>query len=408
MEIYMGNVNISIVAQKAQVSQSTVSRVLNNSPLVKETTANKVRQVIKELGYTPNELARGLRSNETKTVGVIVSNVLNPFFTSIVRGIEDLANKANYHIMLCNTDEKAEKEQQYIQALLSKRVDGLIIASTGTKNDYAALIGNKPVVFVDRKPEGSNKGKFDTVLVHNRDGSRKAVTQLIEAGYQRIGIITGSNVSTTGYERLSGYEQAFSDKKLPLDRSLVKLGDFLGHTAYQNAIDLITNCSCDAIFAANNMILLGVLKAVTELGVKIPNEVGISAFDDLEWMQFCQPQITAVRQPTYKMGTTAMSLLLDRIAESEEPAREINLPVELIVRQSSQNKSLKKWSRFIFCRKMKSMSFYTNCKFQSEKTKTYEKNGGNFYEKNARYRHVPGFSPFAWCMFYRRKSQFQL
>lgn len=336
MEIYMGNVNISIVAQKAQVSQSTVSRVLNNSPLVKETTANKVRQVIKELGYTPNELARGLRSNETKTVGVIVSNVLNPFFTSIVRGIEDLANKANYHIMLCNTDEKAEKEQQYIQALLSKRVDGLIIASTGTKNDYAALIGNKPVVFVDRKPEGSNKGKFDTVLVHNRDGSRKAVTQLIEAGYQRIGIITGSNVSTTGYERLSGYEQAFSDKKLPLDRSLIKLGDFLGHTAYQNAIDLIKNCSCDAIFAANNMILLGVLKAVTELGVKIPNEVGISAFDDLEWMQFCQPQITAVRQPTYEMGTAAMSLLLDRIAESEEPTREINLPVELIVRQSSQ------------------------------------------------------------------------
>lgn len=334
----MNHVNISVVAKKANVSQATVSRVLNNSPLVKESTAEKVRQVMEDLGYTPNELARGLRSNETKTVGVIVSNVLNPFFTSMVRGIEDLANKANYNIMLCNTDEKAEKEKQYIQALVSKRVDGLIVASAGTKNDYTALVGSKPVVFVDRRPSGANAGKFDTILVQNKEGSRQAITQLIEAGYRRIAIITGSNISTTGYERLAGYEEAFLEKHLPLDRSLIKMGDFLGHTAYKNAIDLIQNQDCDAIFAANSMILLGVLKAAAEIGVQIPQQMGLCVFDDLEWMEYCRPQITAVRQPTYEMGTTAMSYLLERIAGKKEPVREIRLPVTLTVRESSQKK----------------------------------------------------------------------
>lgn len=334
----MGNINISIVAKKANVSQTTVSRVLNNSSLVKEATAQRVRRVMEELGYQPNELARGLRSNETKTVGVIVSNVLNPFFTSVVRGIEDVANKANYNIMLCNTDEKAEKEQQYIQALISKRVDGLIIASTGTKNDYSALTGNKPMVFVDRKPEGKNKGRFDAVLVQNREGSYDAVTQLIEAGFRRIGIISGPNVSTTGYQRLVGYEQALEGAGIPADKTLIKYGDFLGHTSYENTVELIKNAKCDAIFAANNMILLGVLGALSDLGLKIPDDIGLSAFDDLEWMQFCQPQITAVRQPTYEMGTTAMSLLLDRIAGSTEPVKKIMLPVELILRKSSQKR----------------------------------------------------------------------
>lgn len=335
----MDSINISMVAKRAHVSPSTVSRVLNNSPLVKETTANRVREVMKELNYQPNELARGLRCNETKTIGVIVSNVLNPFFTSVVRGIEDVANRVNYNIMLCNTDEKAEKELQYIHALLSKRVDGLIIASAVTKYDYTALLGGKPAVFVDRRPEGENKGKFDTVLVQNKEGSRRAVMQMIESGYRRIGIITGSNVSTTGYERLLGYEQAHRDAGIPLDQSLIKLGNFLGDTSYENAIDLIENNACDAVFAANNMILLGALKAVSEKKMRIPEDIGVSAFDDLEWMQFCEPQISAVRQPTYEIGTVAMSLLLDRISGSSEPAKEVMLPVELMVRKSSQKRN---------------------------------------------------------------------
>lgn len=335
----MDGINISMVAKRAHVSPSTVSRVLNNSPLVKETTANRVREVMKELNYQPNELARGLRCNETKTIGVIVSNVLNPFFTSVVRGIEDVANRVNYNIMLCNTDEKAEKELQYIHALLSKRVDGLIIASAVTKYDYTALLGGKPAVFVDRRPEGENKGKFDTVLVQNKEGSRRAVMQMIESGYRRIGIITGSNVSTTGYERLLGYEQAYRDAGILLDQSLIKLGNFLGDTSYENAIDLIENNACDAIFAANNMILLGALKAVSEKKMRIPEDIGVSAFDDLEWMQFCEPQFSAVRQPTYEIGTVAMSLLLDRISGSSEPAKEVMLPVELVVRKSSQKRN---------------------------------------------------------------------
>lgn len=332
----MGNINIRLVAKKANVSQTTVSRVFNNSLLVKQSTAQHVRCVMEELGYHPNELARGLRSNETRTIGVVVSNVLNPFFTSVVRGIEDEANKANYHIMLCNTDEQAEKERQYIQALSSKRVDGLVLASTGVTEDYSTLTGGKPIVFVDRRPEGKNKGKFDTVLVQNREGSFEAVMRLINAGFRRIGIISGQNISTTGCQRLYGYEQALKAAGLPINKKLIKFDNFLGHTSYQNTIELIKEEKCDAIFAANNMILLGVLKALTELHIKVPEDLGLSAFDDLEWMQYCQPQITAVRQPTYEIGTTAVSLLLERIAGLKEPAKEILLPVELILRESSE------------------------------------------------------------------------
>lgn len=332
----MNKANISMVAKRAGVSKTTVSRVLNNSDLVKEVTKNRVNQVISELGYQPNELARGLRNNETKTIGVIISNILNPFFTSIVRGIEDVANKFNYNIMLCNTDENSAKEIQYLQTLLGKRVDGLIIASTGTENDYFSMTGGKPVVFFDRKPCGKNLDIFDTVLVQNRKGSKQAVEHLISSGYSKVGIITGSNVSTTGYERLRGYQDAIESHGLKADESLIKLGDFLGHTAYKHAIELMTRTDCDAIFAGNNMILLGVLRAASELNIKFPSDMGLVSFDDMEWMQYCQPQITAVMQPTYLMGTSAMELLLERMMGRRSEPVEIKLDVELIVRKSSQ------------------------------------------------------------------------
>lgn len=332
----MENINISTVAEKAGVSRTTVSRVINDSKLVKGSTASLVRQVIAELGYEPNELARGLRISETKTIGVIVSNVLNPFFTSIVRGIEDIASAANYNIMLCNTDEEPEKEKQYIQALVGKQVDGLIIASTDTKDSYFSLAKGKPIVFVDRKPEGINHRMFDTVLVENREGSYQAVKHLLESGYRNIGIITGPSKSTIGYDRLLGYQEALKDAGIKIEKKLIKYSDFLGHTGYRYAKELMTQTNCDAIFAANNIILLGILRAASELGIKIPKDMGLVSFDDMEWMQYCQPSITAVKQPTYKMGTTAMELLLDRISGTHREPVEAVLGVELIPRDTSR------------------------------------------------------------------------
>ena len=195
------------IASKAGVSKTTVSRVLNNSGNVKKTTFNKVMQVMEEMDYQPNELARSLRINNTKTIGVIISNILNPFFTLLVRNIEDFAKENNYHVIICNTDEKKEKEIQYVRTLINRKVDGLIVATTGDIKNYRQLVGETPIVFVDRIPHEDDRKKFDIVLVDNEQASYRVTKYLIKNGYKNIGFIVGNNVSTTGYERLLGYKK---------------------------------------------------------------------------------------------------------------------------------------------------------------------------------------------------------
>lgn len=332
----MKKVNINEVARLSGISRTTVSRVINNSPLVKEETALKVKQVMRDLGYQPNELARGLRNNETKTVGVIVSNVLNPFFTAVVRGVEDVANAENYSIILCNTDEKNEKESQYIKMLLGKRVDGLIIASTGAKCDYDTLAAEKPIVFIDRRPP-IKEGTYDVILVANQEGSYRLTKHLIAQGYRRIGIVIGSVEATTGHGRLMGYYQALKENNIEIDERLIKTDDFLGSFSYEKTKELLKDGLCDAIYASNNIILSGVLRAMKEEDIKYPQDMGLAAFDDLEWMEYCPVPITAVKQPTYEIGMVAMQTLLKRIAGSHEEPKEISLDVTLTVRDSSKH-----------------------------------------------------------------------
>jgi len=329
------NVNIALVAKMAQVSQTTVSRVLNNSPLVKKETETRVREVINELGYAPSELARSLRINETKTVGVIISNIMGSFYTAVVRGIEDVASKRNYSIILCNTDDDPEKERRYLKELISRKVDGLIVSSAYMGADYYNIVGDQKIVFFDRRPNGDIQSKYDIVLVQNREGSRQAVTHLIEKGYKRIGIINGSVDSTTGRERLRGYEIALEENGMTVEPELIKTGDFLASNTYEDVMDLLVNQHCDALFATNDLILWGVLKAARALNKKIPEELGIVAFDDMEWRQFSNPRITSVKQPTYEIGATAMNLLLERIAGDMGDSREVILPVGLEIREST-------------------------------------------------------------------------
>lgn len=331
-------VNIALVAKKAQVSQTTVSRVLNNSPLVKKETELRVREVIQELGYEPSGLARSLRIKETRTIGVIISNIMGSFFTAVVRGIEDVASRMNYNIILCNTDDDPEKEVQYLKELVSKKVDGLIVSSADIGTDYYSIVGEQKIVFFDRRPNNSDQGKYDVVLVQNREGSRKAVNHLLEEGYRRIGIINGPVDSTTGHERLRGYEIALQENGIELRPELIKTGDFLASNTYEDAMDLLVNQHCDALFAANDLILWGVLRAARDLNRKVPEELGIAAFDDMEWRQFCNPRITSVKQPTYEIGAAAMELLLDRIGGNTEESREVVLPVDLEIRESTQKK----------------------------------------------------------------------
>ena len=334
----MKRLTINEIARISGVSRTTVSRVLNKSPLVHQETANTVNEVIDRLKYQPSELARGLRSKETKTIGVIVTNILNPFFTSIVRGVEDVANRYNYNIIICNTDESYEKETQYCNVLVSKHVDGLIIASTGKKYDPQDLTDGIPIVFIDRSPKGL-ENQFDTILVNNQEGSYQIVKHLLETGYRRIGLIGGFSQLSTGYERLMGYRQAHKEYGIKIDENLIKSGDFLGHTSYRQAMEVILKSNCDAIYAMNNMILHGVMKALKELKVRVPLDIGLATFDDLEWMEHCGISITAVKQPAYEIGTMAMNMLLDRISGSVVEAKSVMLDVVVNIRESTQRKN---------------------------------------------------------------------
>lgn len=334
----MGKMTIQDIAKRAGVSASTVSRVINNSALVNEKTAELVHRVIQEFDYQPNALAQSLRRNTTKTIGVIISDILNPFYTSVVRGIEDASNKHDYNIILCNTDGKPEKEFQYINTLVSKQVDGLIVASSHEIIDYDALVNSRPLVFIDRRPHTKNPNRYDLVLVENRNGGFEAVKHLIQQEYQHIGIITGPQELTTAHERLLGYAEAIITAGRRVEPELIKIGDFFGNSAYEQALELIRSTPCDAIFASNNLILLGVMRAIDETDLKIPEQFGLIGFDDMEWMRYGSRTISAVEQPTYDIGITAAHLLLDRINGSKLPPKEVSLDVRLIPRQSSSRK----------------------------------------------------------------------
>lgn len=331
----MEKTTISTVAKKAGVSTATVSRVMNKSNLVTEETKEKVVKAIEELNYKPSSLARSLRLQKTKTIGLIVSNILNPFYTSIVRGMEDRANNTEYNIILCNSDEDTQKEIKYIDTLVSKNIDGLIISCTGSKIDYYSHIGKTPIVFLDRRPCYINQSPFGTILVDNIDGSKKAVSHLFENGFTRVGIITGSETQTTGKERLEGYKLAHSKAGKKIDPNLIKVGNFLGSDAYKLAKGLLIDEKVDSIFSTNNRILLGVIQAINELNLQIPTEIGIVTFDEIEWLKYFSPSITSVEQPTNEIGKKAVDLLLEQIHNKNFTGKEIVLEVKLNIRKSS-------------------------------------------------------------------------
>ncbi|MGB9857820.1 MAG: LacI family DNA-binding transcriptional regulator [Dictyoglomaceae bacterium] len=330
-------VTLKDIALKAGVSKSTVSRVLNNKGNVNPTLKRKVKKIAKELGYYPNILAISLKKKRTYTIGVIISNILNPFFTSVVRGIEDTAMKNNFNIILCNADEDPKKEGVYIDLLRSKKVDGMIIATTGeNKEHFSALEREKiPVVLVDRKVEGSN---FDTIITDNKKGAFEAVKHFIETGYTRIGIITGPINITTSFERLEGYKLALKRYKIPFDEKLIKIGEFKEESGYKNMKELLKiKNPPKAIFAGNYLIALGVYDAIKEYGLKIPEDIAVITFDDFPWFKHLSPSLTAVSQPTYKLGAYAVKRLLKLIEEGipySTERKQIVLKNSLVIRES--------------------------------------------------------------------------
>jgi DNA-binding LacI/PurR family transcriptional regulator len=328
------SVTISDVARRARVSSATVSRVLAGKPHVSDDLRQRVLTAVKELGYKPSRVARSLRVQRSNIIGLIISDIQNPFFTSLVRAVEDMAYDHDYAVLLCNSDENIEKEALYIELLLAEQVSGVVITPTReTNNPSRRLIAaGTPVVAVDRRMHDLD---VDTVVVENIGSSYELTSHLLGHGYRRIGAITGPATSTTGRERLQGYTQALEAAGVESVQDLIEMGlpkeDF-GYRAMATMLDL--SRPPEAIFTANNLLTVGALRAVYERSLQIPDDIAVAAFDEMNWTSLVTPGLTTVVQPTYELGCKAAQLLLRRIEGDNGPVQKIVLTPTLCIRGS--------------------------------------------------------------------------
>jgi LacI family transcriptional regulator len=322
------------VARAAGVSIATVSATINQTAYVSPALQERVRNAIAAVGYHPDAIARSLRTRTTKTLGLIISDIANPFFTSVIRGIEDVTNARGYTLVLCNTDERLEKERAYVDLLRSRRVDGVIMAPVGGPDDYAGFdaVMAAPVVFIDRQVPA----RADAVVTDNVQGARDVVRHLLGLGHRRVGVIAGLPKISTSLERLAGYERALEEVGLRPDPAIVKVGYSRLEGGYRAAHELLAQAARPtAIFATNNLMTLGLMRAIAEGGLRCPEDISVACFDDFEWAAVFHPRLTTVAQPTYEMGAKAAGLLLSRLGGETpgEPRRCVLAPT-LVVRDS--------------------------------------------------------------------------
>jgi LacI family transcriptional regulator len=322
------------VARVAGVSIATVSATINQTAYVSPALQERVREAIAEVGYHPDAIARSLKTRTTKTIGLVISDISNPFFTALIRAIEDVANAAGYTLILCNTDERIEKEQAYLRLLRSRRVDGVILAPAGSAEDYGdfkALVA-APAVFIDRRVPAS----ADSVVVDNVQGARDAIRYLVSLGHRRIGLIAGLPKISTSKERLAGYHQALEEACIPVDPTLLKVGYSRLEGGHEAALELLAlSHRPTAIFATNNLMAIGLMRAVAERGILCPADISVACFDDFDWASVFHPRLTTVAQPTYEMGKRAAELLLGRLrGGGDEGRQELILAPTLVIRNS--------------------------------------------------------------------------
>ena len=326
--------NISDVAALAGVSTATVSRALNGKATVDPELTARVLAAAEELGYRPNGPARNLRKQETAVLALIISDVENPFFTAIARGVEDVAHAAGYSLVLCNSDDEQAKEREYVDVALQERVAGVLLSPTGNAGTAELLEQHTiPVVAVDRPlPEG----RSDTVLLNNRPAAEEATLHLAERGYRRIGCLPGPSGVLTADERLAGYRDGLRAAKLPSSAALVRRSRFKADGARDSARSLLTQDEPpDAVLVANNVMAVGVLETLAELGLRPGRDVGVLAFDDAPWTTLLDPPLTVVAQPAYDMGAVAAQLLLDRLSNPGDAPTIQTLSANLVVRGST-------------------------------------------------------------------------
>lgn len=323
------------VAERANVSVTTVSHVINETRPVSDELRQRVLAAMDELGYQPNLLARSLRQGKTHTIGMIIPDNANPFFAEMSRGVEDTSFEQGYSVILCNSDSNLDKELLYANVLAEKRVDGILFVAAGLSTERILDLQARrmPLVVVDRDlPEAA----VDSVLTDNAQGGWLATHHLVELGHHRIGCITGPSDITPSAERITGYRQALDESGIPVDKALIVRGDFQYDSGYQAASQLLQmDDPPTAIFACNDLMAIGVMSAALKLGLHIPADLSVIGFDDVRLASFANPPLTTIVQPKYEIGVIATTMLLERMHDLEMPARRRVFETNLLVRQST-------------------------------------------------------------------------
>jgi LacI family transcriptional regulator len=325
------------VARLAGTSVGSVSAVINEKGTASPALMQRVKAAMDALDYHPDNVARSLKVRRTHTVGMVIPDISNAFFTELMLGAEAAARARRYSVILCNSSEDPVLERQCLNTLFSRRVDGVILAPTDLYSGQDRLTARRfPMVFVDRIPP---RFKGLAVVTNNLQGAYEGTRHLIELGHQRLAIITGRLVLSNGIDRLEGFRKAIQDARLPIRDEYIKHGDFQLESGYQRGLELLNLPEPPtAIFCCNNKMTLGLMRALAERGISCPEQISVLGFDDFDWAASFRPKLTTIAQPTFEMGRTAMEILLRNIEfpdGQETEGMPISLEATLNIREST-------------------------------------------------------------------------
>lgn len=323
------------VAERAGVSTSTVSHVINNTRKVSADVRERVLAIIAETRYIPSAVARSLKNDRTNTIGMMVPNSSNPYFAELIQGIEDAAFKLSYNIILCNAYDDPIKQAAYLRVLLEKRIDGLILVSSGADAALADLLqtASVPMVLVDREVAGV---EADFIESNHEEGGYLAARYLVDLGHRRIGCVSGPAELQPSRDRVAGYRRALAEAGIEHDPAYLLHSDFTsegGFNAFGKLLALETPPT--AIFASNDLMAIGGICAAAEAKVRVPQQLSVVGYDDIALASYSTPRLTTVVQPKYAMGEMITHLLLERIAGGHLPLRRELLKTRLVERQST-------------------------------------------------------------------------
>ena len=323
------------VAERARVSTTTVSHVVNGTRKVDPGTAARVEAAIEELGYRPNALARSMRRGRTHTVGIVIPDIANPFFGDLARSLEDHLFEAGYSAIICNSDGEVAKESRYLDVLLSKKVDGLLLIAASQPSEGLVHLAEKgpPTIIVDRELD---ELPLSHVLVENHRGGYLAGRHLLDLGHRDIGIIEGPGGLGTSARRLEGFQAALEEAGIALSQERIFRGDFRAASG-RSAMDgwLRNGRPPSAVFAENDLMAVGALSAAHAADVEIPRDISVVGFDGIAFGADVTPPLTTVTQSVNDVAGAAVGLLFERLRDSTSPVRFVELPVTLTVRGSS-------------------------------------------------------------------------